>query len=145
MGPLSNELVLVGVVAALLVGIYLLRHIIAFAFKLLVFVGLVLAGVWAWQHRAEIVDAARPWLGLVGDHLGGLDLPDVRSALSDLLSDEEPGAAETTGVTGGIDEPEGPGRPDVPGGSGSSVAPGGHEGLDGHDDPDDPGNPDDPE
>ena len=91
MEPLSNELVLVAVVAAFLVGIYLLRHIIAFAFKLIVFVGLVLAGVWAWQHRAEIVDAARPWLGPVGDRLGELDLSDVRSALSDLLSDRGAG------------------------------------------------------
>ena len=145
MAALSNELVLVAVVAALLVGIYLLRHIIAFAFKLIVFVGLVLAGVWAWQHRAEIVDAVRPWLGPVGDRLGELDLSDVRSALSDLLSDEEPSAAETTGVTGGIDESEGPGRPDVPGEPGSSAAPGGHEGLDGNDNPDDPGNPRAPE
>lgn len=144
MGPLSNDLVLVAVVAALLVSIYLLRHIIAFAFKLIVFVGLVLAGVWAWQHRAEIVDAARPWLGPVGDRLGGLDLSDVRSALSDLFSNEEPSAADTTGVTGGIDPSEGAGRPDAPGGPGSSVAPGGHEGLDGNDDPDDPGNFDDP-
>ena len=144
MGPLSNEIVLVAVVAALLVGIYLLRHIIAFAFKLIVFVGLVLAGVWAWQHRAEIVDAARPWLGPVGDRLGELDLSDVRSALSDLLSDEEGGAAETTAGTGGIDEP-GPGRPDVPGEPGSSAARDGHEVLDGRDNPDDPGNPDDPE
>ena len=145
MGPLSNELVLVAVVAAFLVGIYLLRHIIAFAFKLIVFVGLVLAGVWAWQHRAEIVDAARPWLGPVGDRLGELDLSDVRSALSDLLSDGEPSAAETTGVTGGIDEAAGLGRPDVPGGPGSSAAPGGREGLDGNDNPDAPGNPGDPE
>ena len=145
MGPLSNELVLVAVVAAFLVGIYLLRHVIAFAFKLIVFVGLVLAGVWAWQHRAEIVDAASPWLGPVGDRLGELDLSDVRRALSDLLSDEEPGAAETGGVTGGIAESEGPGRPDVPGEPGSSAAPGGHEGLDGNDNPDDPGIPDDPE
>ena len=144
MGPLSNEIVLVAVVAALLVGIYLLRHIIAFAFKLIVFVGLVLAGVWAWQHRAEIIDAARPWLGPFGDRLGELDLSDVRSALSDLLSDEEPGAAETTAVTGGIDE-SGPGRPDVPGEPGSSAAPGGREGLDGNHNPDAPGNPDDPE
>ena len=144
MEPLSNELVLVAVVAAFLVGIYLLRHIIAFAFKLIVFVGLVLAGVWAWQHRAEIVDAARPWLGPVGDRLGELDLSDVRSALSDLLSDREPGAAETTGMTGGIDE-SGAGRPDVPGEPGSSAVPGGREGLDGDDNPDAPGNPDDPE
>ena len=144
MEPLSNELVLVAIVAAFLVGIYLLRHIIAFAFKLIVFVGLVLAGVWAWQHRAEIVDAARPWLGPVGDRLGELDLSDIRSALSDLLSDGEPSAAEATGVTRGLDEAQGPGRPDVPGGPASSVAPGGREGPDGNDNPDAPGNPDDP-
>ena len=145
MESLSNEIVLGAVVAAFLVGIYLLRHIIAFAFKLLVFVGLVLAGVWAWQHRAEIVDAARPWLGPVGDRLGELDLSDIRRALSDLLSDGEPSAAEATGVTGGLDEAEGPGRADVPGGPASSVAPGGREGPDGNDNPDAPGNPDAPE
>ena len=144
MEPLSNELVIGAVVAAFLVGIYLLRHIIAFAFKLLVFVGLVLAGVWAWQHRAEIVDAARPWLGPVGDRLGELGPSDIGRALSDLLSDGEPSAAEATGVTGGLDEAEGPGRSDVPGAA-SSVAPGGREGPDGNDNPDAPGNPDAPE
>jgi len=71
MEPLSNELVLVIVVAAALLGIYLLRHIIAFAFKLLAFAGLVLAGIWAWQHRAEILDVAAPYLGPIGDRLGG--------------------------------------------------------------------------
>ena len=142
MEPLSNELVLVIVVAAVLVGIYLLRHIIAFAFKLIVFVGLVLAGVWVWQHRAEIVDAARPYLGPIGDRLGELDLSDVRGMLADLLSDEEPSAAEATGVTVVTDASEDPGRPDVAGESASSAAPGGHEGPDGIDNPD---NPDDPE
>ena len=141
MESLSNEIVLVAVVAAFLVGIYLLRHIIAFAFKLLVFVGLVLAGVWAWQHRAEIVDAARPWLGPVGDRLGELGPSDIRRALSDLLSDGEPSAAEATGVTGGLDEADVPGGP----GAASSVAPGGREGPDGNDNPDAPGNPDAPE
>ena len=142
MEPLSNELVLVIVVAAVLLGVYLLRHIIAFAFKLIVFVGLVLAGVWVWQHRAEIVDAARPYLGPVGDRLGELDLSDVRGMLANLLSDEEPSAAETTGVTVVTDAAEDPGRPDVAGEPGSSAAPGGHEGPDGIDNPD---NPDDPE
>ena len=142
MEPLSNELVLVIVVAAVLVGIYLLRHIIAFAFKLIVFVGLVLAGVWVWQHRAEVVEAVRPWLGLVGDRLGELDLSSVRDTLADLLSDEEPNAAEATGVMVVTDASEDPGRPDVAGESASSTAPGGHEGPDGIDNPD---NPDDPE
>ena len=137
MGPLSNELVLVIVVAAVLLGIYLLRHIIAFAFKLIVFVGLVLAGVWAWQHRAEIVDAVKPWLGPVGDRLREVDPSDVRGALADLLSDEEPGAAEATGGTDVTDAPEDPGRPDVPGEPGSSAADG-HEGPGGIDNPDIP-------
>lgn len=139
MGPLSDELVLVIVVAAALLGIYLLRHIIAFAFKLVVFVGLVLAGVWAWQHRAEIVDAIGPWLGAVGDRLGELDLPDVRDGLADLLSDEEPSAGEATGVTGVADPAEGPGGPAAPGEPGSSAARGDHEDLD--DNPDDPDGP----
>ena len=135
MGPLSNELVLVIVVAAVLLGIYLLRHIIAFAFKLIVFVGLVLAGVWAWQHRAEIVDAVRPYIGAVGNRLGELDLSDVRGVLADLLSDEEPGAAEDSGVTGAAGAAEDPGRPAVAGQPGSSVAPDGDEGPDGNDNP----------
>ncbi len=135
MGPLSNELVLVVVVAAVLLGIYLLRHIIAFAFKLIVFVGLVLAGVWAWQHRAEIVDAVRPYIDPVSAGLGELDLSDVREVLSDLLSDEEPSTAETTGVTDAAGTTEEPGRPTVPGEPGSSVAPDGHEGPDGNDNP----------
>ena len=139
MGPLSNELVLVIVVAAVLLGIYLLRHIIAFAFKLIVLVGLVLAGVWAWQHRAEIVDAVRPWLGPVGDRLEELSLSDVRGMLADLLSDEEQSAAEAAGVTVVTDPPEDPGRPDVPEEPGSPAARNGHE------EPDGIGNPDDPE
>ena len=145
MGPLSNELVLVIVVAAVLLGIYLLRHIIAFAFKLIVLVSLVLAGVWAWQHRAEIVDAVRPWLGSVGDRLGELNLSDVRDMLADLLPDEEPGAAEATGVTVGTDAPEDRGESDVPGRPGSPAARNGHEEPGGIDNPDDPNNPDDPE
>ena len=147
MGPLSNELVLVIVVTAVLLGIYLLRHIIAFAFKLVVFVGLVLAGVWAWQHRAEIVDAARPWLGPVGDRLGELELPDVRDGLADLLSDEEPSAGEATGVTGVADPAEGPGGTAAPGEpaalgeTGSSAARGDRDDLGGIDNPDDPDGP----
>ena len=141
MGPLSNELVLVIVVAAVLLGIYLLRHVIAFAVKLIVFVGLVLAGVWAWQHRAEIVDAVRPWLGPVSDRLGELDLSDVRGALADLLSDEQPSAGEATGVTGVADPAEDPAGPATPGEPGSSPARDGHEGLDRNDSPDDPDAP----
>jgi len=141
MGPLSNELVLVIVVAAVLVGIYLLRHIIAFAFKLIVFVGLVLAGVWAWQHRGEIVDAVRPWLGPVGEGLGELDLSAIRGMLADLLSGEESGAGEATGVTGVADPAEGPGGPAAPGEPGSSAARGDPEDLGGIDNPDDPDGP----
>ena len=143
MGPLSNELVLVVVVAAVLLGIYLLRHIIAFAFKLIVFVGLVLAGVWAWQHRTEIVDAVRPYIGPVGDRLGELDLSDVRGVLADLLSDEEPSAAEATGGPGAADATGDPGGPAVPGEPGSSVAPDGHESPDGNDNPVDLDDPSD--
>ena len=141
MGPLSNELVLVIVVAAVLVGVYLLRHIIAFAFKLIVFVGLVLAGVWAWQHRGEIVDAVRPWLGPVGEGLGELDLSAIRGVLADLVSGEEPSAAEATGVTGAADAAEDPGSPAAPGELGSSGAPDGREPPDGDGNPDDPDGP----
>lgn len=112
MEPLSDELVLAAVVAAVLLGIYLLRHIIAFAFKLIVFVGLVLAGVWAWQHRAELVDAAEPYLGPIGNRLEALDLSDVRNLLADLLTDEDPGAADDTGVTDVTDVFQEPGETD---------------------------------
>ena len=139
MEPLSNELVLVVVVAAVLVGIYLLRHVIAFAFKLIIFVGLVLAGVWVWQHRAELVDAVRPYLGPVGDRLGELDLSGVRAVLADLLSDEEPSATETTDVTVVTDASEDPGRPGEPG---SPAERHGHEGPGGIDNPDNPDDPD---
>ena len=137
MGPLSNEIVLVIVIAAVLVGIYLLRHIIAFAFKLIVFAGLVLAGIWVWQHRAELVDAVEPYLGPIGDRLESLDLSDVRNRLADLLSDEESSTAEDTGATDIIDVIEESGVPNVPEESGSSA--------DADEEPDDLDNPDNPE
>ena len=123
MEPLSNELVLAGAAAAALVGVYLLRHIIAFAFKLIVFVGLVLAGVWVWQHRAELVDAAAPYLRPVADRLGALHLSDVRHLLADLFSDEKPRAADDTGATGLAGVREDPEEPELPGESGVAGAP----------------------
>ena len=141
MVPLSDELVLVIVVAAVLLGIYLLRHIIAFALKLIVFAGLVLAGVWVWQHRAEIADAAEPWLGPVGDRLAALDLSDIRHLLAGLLTDDEPSAAETTGVTV-ADAAEEPGEPTFAGESERSAEVDGGSGSDYIDDPDNQGDPD---
>ena len=135
MEPLSNELVLAVVVAAVLVGIYLLRHIIALAVKLIVFAALVLALVWMWQHRAEIVDAAEPYLGPVGDRIGRLNLSDVRDLLVDLLSGQDPGAAEDPGmtdITGILEDPE---EPDVPREPDGSEGPGAREDRN---DPDDP-------
>ncbi len=126
MEPVSDQLVLVAVVAAVLLGIYLLRHIIAFAFKLIVFVGLVLAGVWAWQHRAALVDAAEPYLGPIGDRLGAPDLSNFRNLLADLLSDEEAGAADETGETEVTDVLPEPGGTDLREESGGST-----EGSDG--------------
>lgn len=105
---MSDELLLVAVVAAALVAIYLLRNVIVLALRLIVLAGLVLAGYWAWQHRAELIEAAPSWLGGLGDRLRALDLP-VLSSLPELQgpSDgpdppEDAGGPEITGV------PEGP-------------------------------------
>ena len=97
--PMSNEIVLVAVVLAAVVAIYLLRHVIALAIRLIVLAALVLGLVWAWQHRDELLDAVAPYLGPVGERLGELDLSNVRAKLADLLSDEEPDAPEDAGMS----------------------------------------------
>ena len=130
---MSNELVLAAVVLAAVVAIYLLRHVIALAMRLIVLAGLVLGLVWAWQHRGELLDAVAPYLGPVGERLQELDLSNVRTLLGDLISDaetdapedagtpastvtverlapevsEEPETAEETGATEGRDDPGG--------------------------------------
>ena len=96
---MSNEIVLVAVVLAAVVAIYLLRHVIALAIRLIVLAALVLGLVWAWQHRDELLDAVAPYLGPVGERLGELDLSNVRAKLADLLSDEEPDAPEDAGMS----------------------------------------------
>ena len=83
----NDQLVLAVVVFAAIVGIYLLRHVIVLAFRLIVLAAVVLALVWVWQHRSDLADAAEPWLGPVGERLGTLDLSFVRGVLTDLLSD----------------------------------------------------------
>ena len=99
---MSNEITLAIIVVAAIVGIYLLRHIIVLAFRLLVLAGLVLAALWVWEHRDEVLDAAQPYLGGIGDRLGELDLPD----LPDLFPDQDPSASEDTAMpeTAGIPE-----------------------------------------
>ena len=57
---------LVAVVAVVLVAIgvalSLLRHVIVFAFRLAVLSVLVIAGLWVWQHHADLVRLAEPYL-----------------------------------------------------------------------------------
>ena len=57
---------LVAVVAVVLVAIgvalSLLRHVIVFAFRLAVLSLLVIAGLWVWQHHADLVRLAEPYL-----------------------------------------------------------------------------------
>lgn len=95
-----DQLVLVAAVAAVVVGIYLLRHVIVLAFRLVVLAAVVLALVWVWQHRGDLADAAEPLLGPVGDRLEGLDLSFVRGVLTDLLSDGD-GVADGDGAQTG--------------------------------------------
>tara|TARA_Y100001951_G_C11270473_1_gene258416 strand:+ start:192 stop:437 length:246 start_codon:yes stop_codon:yes gene_type:complete len=57
---------LIGLVVIVLVAIgvtlSLLRHVIVLAFQLAVFSLLVIAGLWVWQHRADVVRLAEPYL-----------------------------------------------------------------------------------
>lgn len=123
---MSNELSLAVAAVAVVVGIYLLRHVIALAFRLVVLAALVLAGYWAWQHRAELVDAAEPWLGGLGDRIRELNLPDVPGLLdlrdssedapapADADAPEDPGAAPDGEVLRETGNPEN-GPPEVSG------------------------------
>ena len=87
---MSNEIVLAAIVLAAIVLIYLLRHVIALAVRLIVLAALVLAGYWVWQHRGDLVDAAEPHLGGIGDRLRELDLPVLRDLLDGLDPSGEP-------------------------------------------------------
>lgn len=130
MDTTPDPLVLAAVAVAVIVGIYLLRHVIVLAFRLMVLAALVLGLVWVWQHRGDLADAAGPYLRPVGERLGALDLSGVRNLLTDLLSDEDgdgsapaatvtvgpPGAAEDTEAateTADPEDPRGRGDPDV--------------------------------
>ena len=50
------------VVVAIGSAVFLLRHVIVLAFQLAVFSLLVIAGLWVWQHRADVVRLAEPYL-----------------------------------------------------------------------------------
>lgn len=105
---MSNELFLAVAAVAVVVGIYLLRHVIALAFRLVVLAALVLAGYWAWQHRAELVGMAEPWLGGLGDRIRELNLPDVPGLLDLRDSSEDapaPASADAPADAGGIEDP----------------------------------------
>ena len=53
---------LVVVLVALVVAVSLLRYVIVLAFQLAVLALLVIAGLWAWQHHADLVRLAEPYL-----------------------------------------------------------------------------------
>ena len=53
---------LVVVFVAIGVAVFLLRHVIVFAFRLAVLALLIIAGLWVWQHRADLVRLAEPYL-----------------------------------------------------------------------------------
>ena len=58
------SLVAVGAVVLVAIGVALslLRHVIVFAFRLAVLSVLVIAGLWVWQHHADLVRLAEPYL-----------------------------------------------------------------------------------
>ena len=58
---------LVVIFIAIGIALSLLRHVIVFTFRLavlamLVIAILVIAGLWAWQHHADLVRLAEPYL-----------------------------------------------------------------------------------
>lgn len=126
---MSNEITLAIIVVAAIVGIYLLRHIIVLAFRLLVLAALVLAAMWVWEHRGEVIDAGQPYLGGIGDRLGELGLP----GLLDLLSDDDPSAPEDAAL------------PEIAGIPEESEAPGVREPPERFEEPDSPEDPNAPE
>ena len=82
---MSDDILIAAVVIAVMVGIYLLRHVIVLAIRLVILAVLVL---WVWEHRGEIIDAAAPYLGAIGDLLEQLGMSGMRDLLVDLLSDQ---------------------------------------------------------
>ena len=129
---MSNEITLAIIVVAAIVGIYLLRHIIVLAFRLLVLAALVLAAMWVWEHRGEVIDAGQPYLGGIGDRLGELSLPGLPGLL-DLLSDDDPSAPEDAAL------------PEIAGIPEESEAPGVREPPERFEEPDSPEDPNAPE
>ena len=114
---MSNEIVLAAVVVAAIVVIYLLRHVIALAVRLIILAALVLAGYWAWEHRGEIIDALEPYLGDFGERLRELDLPDLPGLSEEPGQPEDAPAPGTIGVVDDRAAPDGltaPGRPTGP-------------------------------
>ena len=59
---LYTSIGLVVIFIAIGVALSLLRHVIVFAFRLAVLSLLVIAGLWAWQHHADLVHLAEPYL-----------------------------------------------------------------------------------
>ncbi len=133
--PMSNEIVLAAIVVAVVLGIYLLRHVILLAVRLILLAALVVAGYWLWEHRSELIDATQPHLGGVGDRFRELDLSDVQDLLDLVGSSEDASAPETIGLpeTTGVREatgvPEEAEETDIPQGPA---------------DPEEPGSPEDP-
>tara|TARA_Y100001951_G_C11265935_1_gene255524 strand:- start:438 stop:680 length:243 start_codon:yes stop_codon:yes gene_type:complete len=53
---------LVVVLVALVVAVSLLRYVIVLAFRLAVLALLVIACLWVWQHHADLIRLAEPYL-----------------------------------------------------------------------------------
>ena len=53
---------LVVIFIAIGIALSLLRHVIVFAFRLAALSLLVIAGLWVWQHHADLVRLAEPYL-----------------------------------------------------------------------------------
>ena len=114
---MSNEIVLAAAVVAAIVVIYLLRHVIALAIRLIILAALVLAGYWAWENRGEIIEAVEPYLGDFGERLRELNLPDLPGLSGEPGGPEDARAPEITGVVDDDAAPDGlaaPGRPADP-------------------------------
>ena len=129
---MSNETVLIALVIAAIVAVYLLRHVIALAIRLIILGALVLGGYWAWQHRAELIDAAEPYLGGFGDRFRDLDPPALMNLLDGLDPSEErsapddAGSAVTTGIVQEFEDlrgADGGDDPTVPDGPADPAAP----------------------
>ena len=59
---MESRIGLVVVFVAIGVAVFLFRYVIVLAFRLAVLSLLVIAGLWVWQNRADMVHLAEPYL-----------------------------------------------------------------------------------